>query len=162
MWRFPVLGSNRGCSWWPMPQPQQDRMQAASTNYTTAHSNTRSLTHWVMPGIEPASSWMLVRFVSTEPQRELHINFWGEISLWLYTTQGILKYPAQIGARLIIVDSTWFSRKDFIHQMPEIIHLSPSSLHPLLCFSKLDSDAHWRLSSWGSLPWTPSSKWSLL
>ena len=29
------------------------------------------LTHWERPGIEPASSWILVRFTSTEPQREL-------------------------------------------------------------------------------------------
>ena len=26
---------------------------------------------WHMPGIEPASSWMLVRFISTEPRWEL-------------------------------------------------------------------------------------------
>ena len=36
-----------------------------------SHSNAGSLTHWARPGIEPASSWMLVRFVSTEPQWEL-------------------------------------------------------------------------------------------
>ena len=49
------------------------------------HSNTRSkqhlqpilelmavpLTHWARPGIESVSSWMLVRFVSTEPWQEL-------------------------------------------------------------------------------------------
>ena len=40
-------------------------------DYTTAHGNARSLTHWERPGIEPASSWMLLRFVSTDPQREL-------------------------------------------------------------------------------------------
>ena len=34
------------------------------------HGNTRSLTHWATPGIEPATSWFLVRFVSTTPQRE--------------------------------------------------------------------------------------------
>ena len=28
--------------------------------YITAHSNTRSLTHWARPGIKPASSWILV------------------------------------------------------------------------------------------------------
>ena len=28
-------------------------------------------THWVRPGIEPASSWLLVSFVTTEPQWEL-------------------------------------------------------------------------------------------
>ena len=39
--------------------------------YTIAHNNTGSLTHYVRPGIEPASSWMLVRFVSSEPQWEL-------------------------------------------------------------------------------------------
>ena len=29
------------------------------------------LTYWVRPGIEPTSSWMLIRFVSTAPQWEL-------------------------------------------------------------------------------------------
>ena len=29
-------------------------------SYSTAHGNARSLTHWVRPGIEPASSWILV------------------------------------------------------------------------------------------------------
>ena len=29
------------------------------------------LTHWARPGIEPASSWILVGFVSAVPQREL-------------------------------------------------------------------------------------------
>ena len=37
-------------------------------NYITAHGNARSLTHWARPGIEPASSWILVRFVSAEPR----------------------------------------------------------------------------------------------
>ena len=30
-----------------------------------------SLTHWVRPGIEPATSWFLVGFASASPQREL-------------------------------------------------------------------------------------------
>ena len=37
--------------------------------YTTAHSNAGSLTHWKRPGIKPMSSWILVGFVSTEPQQ---------------------------------------------------------------------------------------------
>ena len=37
------------------------------------HSNARSLTHWARSGIKPASSWMLVRFITTEPQWELHL-----------------------------------------------------------------------------------------
>ena len=39
--------------------------------YTTAHDNARSLTHWVRPVVEPASSWMLVGLVTAEPQQEL-------------------------------------------------------------------------------------------
>ena len=42
-----------------------------SATYTTAHGNAGSLTHWARPGIEPATSWFLVRFVSAVPQWEL-------------------------------------------------------------------------------------------
>ena len=44
-------------------------------NYSTAHSNARSLTHRARPGIEPASLWILVGvgFVSTAPQWALLI-----------------------------------------------------------------------------------------
>ena len=41
--------------------------------YTTAHSNAGSLTHWARPGIEPASSWVLVRFITTVLPWELTI-----------------------------------------------------------------------------------------
>ena len=51
----------------------QCRIRALSANYTTAHSNAGSLTHWEGPGIKPASSWILVGIVSTEPQWELPI-----------------------------------------------------------------------------------------
>ena len=54
-----------------MTQPQQCQIQAASATYTTVYSNTRSPTHWARPGIEPASSWMFVRFISTGPWWEL-------------------------------------------------------------------------------------------
>ena len=40
------------------------RIWAASGTYTTAHGNTRSLTHWARTEIEPVSSWMPVRFVN--------------------------------------------------------------------------------------------------
>ena len=58
------LGSNWSYSSGLMPQPQQLRIQAEPVTYTTAHGNTRSLTHWARPGIEPATSWFLVRFVN--------------------------------------------------------------------------------------------------
>ena len=47
-----------------MPKTQQCEIWAASSTYITAHGNTRSLTQWVRPGIEPATSWMLVGFVN--------------------------------------------------------------------------------------------------
>ena len=42
-------------------------VQALSVTYITAHSNSGSLTHCARPGIKPVSSWILVRFLSTEP-----------------------------------------------------------------------------------------------
>ena len=64
VWKFPGWGLNQSCSCRPMPQPQpqphQRRIWAVSTNYTRAHGNTRSLTHWARPGIEPAPSWIPV------------------------------------------------------------------------------------------------------
>ena len=56
-------GSNRSYSCQPKPEPQQRWMWASSVTYTTAHGNTRSLTHWARPGIEPATLRFLVRFV---------------------------------------------------------------------------------------------------
>ena len=64
-------GPIRAVSYRPTPQPQQLGIQAVSSTYTTTQSNTGSLTHWATPGIKPASSWILIRFVSTEPQQEL-------------------------------------------------------------------------------------------
>ena len=55
----------------PVPQPQQHGIQAASVTYVIAYGSTRSLTHRARPGIKPTSSWILVRFVTTEPQWEL-------------------------------------------------------------------------------------------
>ena len=64
---------------------------AVATGLHHSHSNTRSkrhlwptpqltaipdlLTHRARPGIEPASSWILVRFVTAEPRWELFILF---------------------------------------------------------------------------------------
>ena len=48
----------------PMPQPRQHRTQATSVTYATAFRNTGFLTHWARPGIEPASSWILVGFIT--------------------------------------------------------------------------------------------------
>ena len=49
----------------PLPQPQQLGIRVT---YTTAHGNAGSLNHWVRPGIEPESSWILVGFITIEPR----------------------------------------------------------------------------------------------
>ena len=60
--RFPGKGSNRRYS--------RVRSEPPSVTCTTAHGNTGSLTHKVGWGTKRASSWMLVRFISTEPRQE--------------------------------------------------------------------------------------------
>ena len=72
----PRLGVQSDCSCWPTPLPQQHEIQAKSATYTATHGNTRSLTHWARPGIEPTTSWFLVGFVSAVPRRELQIGIW--------------------------------------------------------------------------------------
>ena len=57
----PRLRGNQSCSCQPTAKPQQHEIWASCVTYTTAHGNAGSLTHWVRPGIEPVSSWMLVR-----------------------------------------------------------------------------------------------------
>ena len=42
---FPGQGSNRSYSCRPTPQPQQRQIRATSATCTTAHGNTKSLTH---------------------------------------------------------------------------------------------------------------------
>ena len=69
--------SIRSCSCWPTPEPQQRQIRVASVTYG-------SLTHWARPGIEPSTSWFLVRFVSAAPRRKPpHFMFF--ISLILLT-----------------------------------------------------------------------------
>ena len=63
----------------------QCQIRASSATYTIAHGNAGSLTHGARPGIEPATSWFLVRFVSALPQRELHILFLYYLLSWSIT-----------------------------------------------------------------------------
>ena len=71
----PAGGWNQSCSCLhipqPQPQPQPGQIWAVSVTCTTAHGNTRYLTHWARPGIQPESSWILVTFVTAKPHWEL-------------------------------------------------------------------------------------------
>ena len=46
-------------------------IQATSVTYTRAHGNAGYLIFWSRPGIEPTSSWILIGFLTSEPQWEL-------------------------------------------------------------------------------------------
>ena len=47
--------------------------------------NAGSLTHCMRPGIEPATSWFLVGFVSTAPRQELQVcEFWITFALMVF------------------------------------------------------------------------------
>ena len=72
IWKLPRQGFN----WRPMPQ--QHGIQAMSVIYTTAHNNARSPAHRVRPGIEYASSWTVVGFVTCWATR-------GTSSLWHFS-----------------------------------------------------------------------------
>ena len=54
------------------PEPQQCRIWATSATSITAHGNARNLTHWER--IRAASSWMLLGFITAEPQWELQVH----------------------------------------------------------------------------------------
>ena len=49
----------------------RDQIRAAAADLHHSHGNTRSLTHWAKPGMVPISSWILVRLITAESQREL-------------------------------------------------------------------------------------------
>ena len=53
----------------------QHQIRAMSATYTAAHGNARSLTPQTRPGIKSMSLWMLVGFVTAEPQQELQLHF---------------------------------------------------------------------------------------
>ena len=69
IWKFTGLASNQlqllACS------HIHARSKLCLMTYTAPHSNTRSLTHCVRPGVERKSSWVLAVFVTTEPQWKL-------------------------------------------------------------------------------------------
>ena len=62
---FTATPMTYGSSW------ARGQIRASAAGLCHSHSNARSLSHQARPGIEPASSWMLLRFVSVEPQQEL-------------------------------------------------------------------------------------------
>ena len=80
---------------------------------TTAPGNARSLTHWVRPGMEPASSWILVRFVTH----------------WATLGTPIRGFESQSQTPLYGILSLFSSREDFLSSSGKgIVFASHSAL----------------------------------
>ena len=81
----PRLGVESELQLQPTLQPWQHWIQAASVTYATACSNTRSLTHWVRPGIKPASSQRhLVLNLLNHNGNSLYILILLYMSYWIF------------------------------------------------------------------------------
>ena len=64
-----TYGSSRARGWIgaataSLGHSHSNRIWAVSSTYTSVSGNAGSLTHWARPGIEPASSWILVGFLT--------------------------------------------------------------------------------------------------
>ena len=76
-----------------MEVPQaRGRIGAAAAGQHHSHSNAGSLNHWARPGIEPTSSWVLVRF----------LNHWATAgTLRMFLSQMLPVLLAHTGPKLI-------------------------------------------------------------
>ena len=63
---------NQSCSCWPYTTDTLNHI----CDLHHSSSNAGCLTHRARPGIEPASSWILVQFIIAEPQQELPMHLW--------------------------------------------------------------------------------------
>ena len=62
-------------NYWPVCSPRLDLSHICDLHHSSQQGQI--LTHWARPGIEPASSWILFRFVTAESQWELLLRgFW--------------------------------------------------------------------------------------
>ena len=117
------------------PVQQQCQIWAASATYTTPHGNAGSPTHWVRPGIEPLSSWMLVGFLSAAPQWELppqffsrDENFKGLLAWWLQIHSLMLLTSGYRGVHYI--PKTYFTTVSR-YLLTSLTRFTPPQLPPL-------------------------------
>jgi len=117
-----------------MLEPQWHQIWTESSTHTTAHGNTRSLTHWARPGIEPATSWFLVGFISTAPWQEL---WYSKYCIYLILTTNNCSFPyaenwVSIAYRVQFLQSGWIVISFLLDSKPCILPLCISLLCPLL------------------------------
>ena len=99
-------GRSQARSWIRAAAAGLRQSHSNSVTYTTAHGNARSLTHWSRPGIEPANSWFLVRFVSIAPRQELLSIYLFLATLWPNSTYGIWNSWARDQIQAVVVTYT--------------------------------------------------------
>ena len=86
---FPRLRIESECSHRPMPQPQQYEIHICNLHQSSWQCCF--LNPLREAGIKPASLWMLVRFISTEPQWELQWVQFFQVCFPSYTCLFILR-----------------------------------------------------------------------
>ena len=112
-----------------------------SADYTTTHSNARSLTYSARPVIDPASSWILIEIVTTEPLWELlfpilklnlsKINFPDKIVWWASV---LLVSLTPLGITLVSLQLSHLSVSPFGGLRPWWVHgslMASSYMRPL-------------------------------
>ena len=80
----PRLWVKSELSFWSTLQPQKCWNCDASVTYASAFGNAGSLAHWAMPGIETASSRIVVRFLTC----------WATVETPSFGTRSRVLYPS--------------------------------------------------------------------
>ena len=75
---------------------------STSAAYTIAHSITRCLTHWARRGIKPVSSWILIGFVTIEPQQELPLLYSWHYTVTISGYERITQSHIEMGFNLVL------------------------------------------------------------
>ena len=78
--------------------------------------NARFLTHWMRPGMEPTSSWILVRFISAAPQRGL----WFLIYLFWLLFIFLGKFPCYVVKSSLCMNHWHMGKTSTISLTPQV------------------------------------------
>ena len=95
IWKFPDHRLHWSCSCQPTPWPQQHWIWATSVTCAKACSNACFLTYGARPGIDPAFSLILVRFLTSGTLRVYYCRIKDSFSNWIYGasfTKNLLHY----------------------------------------------------------------------
>ena len=119
----------------PTPQLEQCQIWATSVTYTAACSNTRSLTHWGRPGIQPTSSWTLCKLLNLLSHTGTPVYSFKsyfllrKLNLWLQKALVLHWLPSVFGSPKVL--STHYDLARWVHcSLLGIDHMKKSSSGP--------------------------------